>query len=379
MQLQHNLTELGLARLKLFQTFTLPSIEAQTNRNFLWTIRTDPDLVPEVMEPLLATLSNSSIWHRMVLLADNANPGLFRYHSRHVNRELVLGGNPDLLEHYLHMAVVPYKYTVETYLDADDAIPRDFVQRIQTEVKTHMVSPNDWVFWCSHLHYEWHVSYSEPPKKDKKPQKKSDNNNSTLVQEKDEPVNSTDHTPVARTSPYGYIRTLTDPRCLTAGMTMAYGINTTRRNLPEILKHHVIENQTRSCNENATSHDSHCTHQIYRDHPGALRARTPTSTGMTNVAIANTASANTSDPTSKEASREPPIEPEQLQLLQWIERDFGIQREAFRETRQLLVDRLARIAADNLRGQCTTGHSCKNSTKQLLQQLASVTNTPIRL
>ena len=76
MQHQPNLTTLGLARLELFRSLTLPSMEAQTNRNFVWMIRTDPMLVPALRNPLLETLRKSSISDRIVLMGSNDNPVL---------------------------------------------------------------------------------------------------------------------------------------------------------------------------------------------------------------------------------------------------------------------------------------------------------------
>ena len=50
MQEQYSLLELGLARLALFESFCLPSILTQTNGNFLWIIRADPNLHPLIVK-----------------------------------------------------------------------------------------------------------------------------------------------------------------------------------------------------------------------------------------------------------------------------------------------------------------------------------------
>jgi len=48
---------------------------------------------------------------------------------------------------------------------------------------------------------------------------------------------------------------------------------------------------------------------------------------------------------------------------------FGVNRTQATETRHYLIHHLASIARDNLAGQCTKGHSCKSSTRAILERL----------
>ena len=77
MQFQPNLLHLGHARLALFETFCLPSMLSQTNQNFLWVIRTDPDLNPELLQQLIRLLEGRP---NFILLGSTDNPpGFSRY------------------------------------------------------------------------------------------------------------------------------------------------------------------------------------------------------------------------------------------------------------------------------------------------------------
>jgi hypothetical protein len=48
---------------------------------------------------------------------------------------------------------------------------------------------------------------------------------------------------------------------------------------------------------------------------------------------------------------------------------FGISRQAIVHTKRHVVEHLSGIAADNLKGQCTKGHSCKQEAKVLLKRI----------
>ena len=62
----------------------------------------------------------------------------------------------------------------------------------------------------------------------------------------------------------------------------------------------------------------------------------------------------------------------QKQDVLWagIEEFMHITRAESEQTKIYLEQHLAQIAADNLKGQCTKGHSCKNSTRVLLEKIA---------
>ena len=57
-----------------------------------------------------------------------------------------------------------------------------------------------------------------------------------------------------------------------------------------------------------------------------------------------------------------------------IEEFMHITRNDAEKTKDYLTRNLAEIASDNLRGQCTRGHSCKESTRKLLEKIAKGQN-----
>lgn len=51
-----------------------------------------------------------------------------------------------------------------------------------------------------------------------------------------------------------------------------------------------------------------------------------------------------------------------------MEERFSINKTKVRETRKYLIDHRREIAHENILGQCTTGHSCKDQAKEELRQ-----------
>jgi hypothetical protein len=166
MQHQPNLLSLGQARLELFQTFCLPSLKSQMNKNFLWIIRTDPELHPTLRDQLVKLLDGKDNY---VLLGSNYNPegfgrdgdsSLGEYlredgHGMEMSAK-VLSGNITLIEEAFAKsnqgAIV-----LETRLDADDGLHRDFVKTVQSEAR-HLAAEKDglWRIWCINYNVEWH-------------------------------------------------------------------------------------------------------------------------------------------------------------------------------------------------------------------------------
>ena len=162
MQHQPDLVELGLARLKLFQTFTLPAMEAQINKGFTWLIRTDPLLHEDLKRPFLDCILNSTVKDRVILFAQNSNPGSF-HQSSLVNETDVWIGSLERYQNLVTQAKQKEIAVLETSLDADDAIPHDFIDYIHREAVAHLTDPKDWMYWCTHYHMEWQVTAEKPP------------------------------------------------------------------------------------------------------------------------------------------------------------------------------------------------------------------------
>jgi hypothetical protein len=106
----------------------------------------------------------------------------------------------------------------------------------------------------------------------------------------------------------------------------------------------------------------------------ALRARTTTSAGMRSVlwqdkSHANTTSSTTSDATNAYQTGAAKQEKFQGKLWPIVSLKFGFSRTKAQGVRRYLKDNVRGIAMDNLKGQCSHGHSCKNSTQQILQAI----------
>ena len=367
-QHQPDLLELGIARLKLFQTITLPAMERQSTRNFLWIIRTDPDLHAILRTQLMHTISESPLASRIVLVADNHNAACMKM-AGYLNENMVLLGSWSLLNQYLVAAKQQLRTVLETRLDADDALNRQYLETVQHTAPASLQDPKDWAFWCVHYHYEWHVA---PPAR-------------MLRRQRNVPL------PMV----YGHVDGVQASRCITAGLTVGFGVNASRADFPGNMVHTKIEDLIPDCQDErrnklglrnngstnngnggvqqnynstvaATPVTTHCLHKNVLSHlPAALRARTTTSTGMSKVSLLN------GEPLIKEG----PLPPNHPISLQWdtIEQDFGVQRDTVRDARSYLLDHTQAIAADNLKGQCTEGHTCKPETQALLRSLANGT------
>jgi len=75
MQNQGNLSALGMARLNLFQIVTLPSLLQQSNPDFIWVIRTDPELHTAIRTSLIESVSKHE---NIFVVASNSNPEGFK-------------------------------------------------------------------------------------------------------------------------------------------------------------------------------------------------------------------------------------------------------------------------------------------------------------
>ena len=85
----------------------------------------------------------------------------------------------------------------------------------------------------------------------------------------------------------------------------------------------------------------------------AVRSRTPTSAGMKDISL------------QKEI-----LDKEGVNMV-WkaLDKLFFVSQQQATETNAYVLEHLPAIAKDNLEGQCTRGHSCKNSSVVILQNL----------
>lgn len=322
MQHQPDLLDLGLARLELFKEFTLRSINLQSSRNFLWVIRTDPNLDESLKRPLLDALKSVE---NHLLIASNENPNIQVHEIISVDPSTVWSGDFDRARTYLQSETSQPKKILESRLDADDALNADFVKHLQEVAIMELPDEeSQWKIWCASHHIEWQYHSA---------------------------TDTIDNSA-------GVLLSIKNGACVSVGLTIGYTEGVQVHDLPPI-KHQNLARVLPSCKR----HPSKCLAYIGLI-PTALRARTPTSAGMLNVLLGQKVKMD-----RKYVAGARKQEIMQQQLWEATTPRFGLAPEHGSRLRSYLKAHLQSIAADNLRGQCSTGHSCKETSKILLQAI----------
>jgi hypothetical protein len=351
MQNQSALLDLGLARLALFQAFCLPSMLAQTNSNFIWVIRTDPKLHNQLVTKMQELLKGRQ---NFILLGSNNNPEGFGRDQEPIESFLqadkingisapIWSGNITLLEEAYKLSAAAGSVLLETRLDSDDALHAQFVETVQADARnnlfSHPVDKNDlWRLWCIDSKIEFHPFNPFP---------KNLSSNST--------------TPPAE----GYLVLFSEKICVTPGLTFGYGAGTNRESLGVgRLRHDQIAKKIKKCE---ATDKTKCVSRVSLL-PGALRARTTTSAGMSHVITGNE-DIDKDNGFRRKAKDKVFIKQfyHQHELWNALSSLFAIPRRNAQLARSVIIEHMAGIAQDNLKGQCTSGHSCKNSTKKVLE------------
>lgn len=356
MQTQPQLVELGQARLRLFTAVTVPSMRYQTQQQFLWIIRTDPQLHSSILQPLMETISTLP---NAILVASNRNPEGFRDSSciSDITMETLLVGSMEYLQSYYREGQT---HTVlETRCDADDAIAIDFVELIQKSATSGLYPlRDDWIVYCADNHMEWQYDNPWANEIDDRSSINDTSNSDTKVENP-----SGNNLEKER----GALLVLRSGHCVTPGLTWGYSINATRRDIP-VSQHNKIQKSVKPCG--TRWHDTpplqtKCLLKLGDDFPLALRARTPTSAGMDHVFVAN----QTENTFPMEHLQQSKARTLQIELWNVLFLLFGVNGEDLYQVRKYVSEHFVAIARDALAGQCTKGHSCKHSSKVLLQNL----------
>jgi hypothetical protein len=334
MQEQGNLLALGKARLALFQVFCLPTMQRQTTQQFLWIIKTDPHLDPQILEAMVEELRP---YPNFYLVASNQNfrvnenfPGAWRDGAEveDLSRSRVYTGNQTLLERAMavHHTTDPYA-VLETRLDSDDGLHVQFIEAVQNKAvemfqKREQRDRPRWMYWCSRRHVEWHFSERELKKE------------SIWKQ----------------ITTYGALSGVQHSKlCITPGITVGFAVGVAEKEVPSHPHHTLLENIQSTPREEACGleESAECLQFVENFVFEAIRSRSPTSAGMLGVEVP----------------------PEGIATDGWlyyafmnmIRAKFGISSQQLMWINHYLSDHLVEIAEDNLLGQCTTGHSCKVS------------------
>ena len=323
MQKQPHLLHLGRARIHLFATFCLPTIQCQTTQQFLWIIRTDPLLHPELKESLLNLVHDVP---NIVVVASNDYPDGFRSPKflKNIPESSIWSGSFQTLQAY-HKAAQTH-VVLETRLDADDGLTKAYMEQLQKQaIAMQPQSIDSWKVWCVDSIVEWQ-QYS--------PWKNDDTRGALLG-----------------VAPHN---------CVSTGLTWGYHMDATAHDRT-ITAHNKIHAHLPLCREAKTS----CLEWIHmKTPPAAIRARTPTSAGMRNILLDSTS-------TNKKQMASPWKDQQDL-LWQQLFALFGIEAKRVWTLRAYLERHLPEIVSDALAGQCIPGGvpgTCRDTSRQALQSL----------
>ena len=324
MQEQGHLTTLARARLLLFETFCLPTMIHQTSQSFLWIIKTDPNLDESIRTDLVSLLKP---YPNFYLVGSNHNyqigqgPGSWRDGSEgeDILASTIYTGNIKwLLQAH---ALRQERSILETRLDADDGIHKVFLQYVQQSAIKYLGNYH-WLYWCSCRHIEWYAS----------------------------PFNAR-----------GLVNPVQHEKlCITPGITVGFPVNLQKENEVPQFGHDILYKEierTGGCHVNdgnvGGNNNLECIQLVDDLSFVAVRSRTLTSAGMKDIEL------------QQEILKEKSVK------MMWtiLNKLFYISEKNARNANLFVQDNLAQIAKENLEGQCTTGHSCKNSSVILLQKL----------
>lgn len=169
---------------------------------------------------------------------------------------------------------------------------------------------------------------------------------------------------------------------VTPGLTFGYGKGASRSSIGSRLNHADITRKITPCTPDTDTKDpkqtinTGCFSRLSKLSPGAIRSRTTTSAGMDNVVTGD----ESHDKKNKLSSIKKNKGLLQKFNKQYFAQDklwsgisvlFKVSKQQAESARTFIVRNTQKIAEDNLKGQCTPGHSCKNDTQSVLKSVAS--------
>jgi len=421
MQNQPNLVQLAKARLHLLSTICLPSVRHQSAwGKFLWVIRTDPNLNEEIKTELVSMLKE---YGALVQKDENGEERALAYVIGSNDNYVVSNSTTlspsvrpfDVLGMLSHALSAPQSIFAGkatsmqmlydeissrkdgrdiflwTRLDADDGLnvkymeyiqsqairyflPDRYEREIMTEIpegilKSHLYlgatkrdesivgmeeesqkllfhnsyTPPQWTYWCAALNIDWFLT---------------------------DPIHDPHH---KNGTVYPVIHANV---CVTPGVTVALRgafdpLQVPRLDHDKIISYlrrpkggklcgrtglSIFDPKDMGESEKEDEDDGTCIHMVTLG-ISAVRSRTPTSAGMLGV---------NPDATQMEIVRKKP----KITAFMWhsMWKNYRIRNEDLVGTNAYFAEHVYDIAEENARGQCTKGHSCKSSSKDLLQQ-----------
>ena len=316
MQHQPDLYNLGWARYRLFKYLCFPSLVAQTSQNFVWLIYTDPLLSSDLEQ---AVISFIAPYPNFYLVKDNSE-ARFKggVELERLDWEDVVSGDAQRLRYLLQQRD---RYPIlETRIDADDGLHKDFVAQIQKEAMRVLdAQSTHWTFWCISQAIEWHwvgeCGVSDDQRR------------------------------------YGALLPSRryDSYCHTPGMTLGLFRADESSDVMGVAHSRLwstLEEKGSYCGPRTYGTD--CIIHVDDFRFAALRARTPTSASMVGVNKQPIESLQEWDAVRDES-------------WSYAIQNFAIDREAIKNTLTYLEKNMASILEDAEVGQCTEGHSCRVS------------------
>lgn len=361
MQEQAALTTLGMARLHLFWTFCFPTMIGQSTQQFLWIIKTDPQFCSDDNPVFRQLVETVQPYPNIYIVGSNTNflispdlKGCWRdgAEGRDLLQSKIYTGNMTRLHQAI--ALREERPILETRLDADDGLHQLYLAYMQyvalkrfgvvaegakdqdendSRAVSSTGSTTKWLYWCTRRHLEW---------------RSSPNNESTSKEY----------------SAFGLLNPVEHSKlCITPGITVGYNVGVEAADVPSEA-HDVLYKRL----VNSTACYQHPPSSIKAVDPNkplcldlvddllfsAVRSRTWTSAGMLNVQSPDHSYRHSIKASDK--------------LWQLLEDRFHLNRTQALNTQSFLHQHKAQIAYENLLGQCTSHHSCKQQAKEELER-----------
>lgn len=359
-QEQANLIDLGRARLALFETFCLNSIVGQTVLNkqhgtpFLWILKVDPELHEDLLRDLIGLVEPYDF---IYVVASNVNFGVGQREGgwrggeagRDVLSSRIYSGDRTRLEQ-AHSARET-RAVLETRIDVDDGLHLEYFENIQAEALSKLRWAPDqadrrtqrWIYMCSLRSIDW---------------------NPTPRSHNVDPHNE-----------FGVFIPRKSPHvCITPGITIGVSIGVQESEVPRFGHFDLVRNLRNGGSKNrvqcGAGSRTKCLRLLASPFFGAMRSRTPTSAGMRDILL---------DGDRFERRLDSSVTNNATWLTVELWKSFHCRLDHVVRTNLHLQVHVVDIAADNLRGQCTKGHSCKNSTKDALLNLLLATNATVEV
>lgn len=228
-------------------------------------------------------------------------------------------------------------------IDADDGLEHTFVKNLQFEAHHWLKygSGNSFRIWCLFESMEWQGDGDYL---------KFYRGGSCLTPGKAWKYKNSWHLPET------FISHFPTAPFLLSGLTYGYAANVS--SIP-FVDHWQVHTKYGLCGRKEKDCVNNLKDYYKGEELGSLRARTPTSTGMQFILTGNA----TGKELTKQASR-----------WRQMENNFSIIHRVVKSTQKKLKENMVAIAAENLAGQCTPGHSCKNSTQSQLRSIKEKVN-----